>query len=84
VDVLVSPVAADVAPLRAAIDARLGADGHVDLSEDFVFTLPASLTGSPALSVPMGVDAAGLPLAVQLIARPWDDARLLAVAGALG
>jgi len=81
VDVLVSPVAADVAPLRAAIDARRRPDGHVDLTDDFVFTLPASLTGSPALSVPMGTDpATGLPLAVQLIARPWDDARLLAVA----
>ena len=83
VDVLVSPVAADVAPLRAAIDARLDADGHVDLSEDFVFTLPASLTGSPALSVPMGADAAGLPLAIQLIARPWDDHVVLAAARAL-
>jgi Asp-tRNA(Asn)/Glu-tRNA(Gln) amidotransferase A subunit family amidase len=84
VDVLVSPVAADVAPRRAEVDARRGADGSVDLTDDFVFTLPASLTGSPALSVPMGADpATGLPLAVQLIARPWDDARLLAVARSL-
>jgi len=84
VDVLLSPVAADVAPLRTAMDARRGEDGQVDLSEDFVFTLPASLTGSPALSVPMGVDAVGLPLAVQLIARPWEDAHVLAAARALG
>jgi Asp-tRNA(Asn)/Glu-tRNA(Gln) amidotransferase A subunit family amidase len=84
VDVLVSPVTADVAPLRSAIDERRGADGHVDLTDDFVFTLPASLTGSPAISVPMGVEpATGLPLAVQLIGKPWDDARLLAVARAL-
>jgi Asp-tRNA(Asn)/Glu-tRNA(Gln) amidotransferase A subunit family amidase len=83
VDVLVSPVAADVAPTRDAIDARRG-DGPVDLSEDFAFTLPASLTGSPAISVPMGADpATGLPVAVQLVARPWDDARLLAAARAL-
>jgi amidase len=83
VDVLVSPVAADVAPLRTAIDARRGDDGHVDLTEDFVFTLPASLTGSPALSVPMGAEPDGLALAVQLIGRPWQDHVVLAVARAL-
>jgi amidase len=83
VDVLVSPVAADVAPLRATVDARRGADGHVDLTDDFVFTLPASLTGSPALSVPMGHDADGLPLAVQLIGRPWEDQVVLAAARVL-
>jgi amidase len=83
VDILVSPVAADVAPRRTDIDARRNADGHVDLTDDFVFTLPASLTGSPALSVPMGHDADGLPLAVQLIGRPWEDASVLAAARAL-
>ena len=78
-----SPVAADVAPRRAGIDARRGADGQLDLTDDFVFTLPASLTGSPALSVPMGHDADGLPLAVQLVGRPWEDATVLAAARAL-
>ena len=73
VDVLVSPAARRRSRRRHRDEIR---------TDDFVFTLPASLTGSPALSVPMGVDADGLPVAVQLIGRPWDDARLLAVARA--
>jgi amidase len=69
VDVLLSPVAATVAPRRRAVG-----------TPDFVFTLPASLTGSPALSVPAGHDDDGLPLAVQVIGRPWEDATVLATA----
>jgi amidase len=72
IDVVLGPVAATVAPRHRAIGAA-----------DFVFTLPASLTGSPALSVPVGTDADGLALAVQLIGRPWDDALVLAAARAL-
>jgi amidase len=57
---------------------------HRDVTgEDFIFTLPASLTGSPAISVPAGTDARGLALAVQLVGRPWEDHRLLAAASLL-
>ena len=48
------------------------------VGDDFVFTLPASLTGSPALVVPAGSDDAGMPLSVQLVGRPWEDHRVLA------
>ncbi len=37
-------------------------------------------TGQPAASVPAGFDAAGLPLAVQLVGRPRDEATLLSLA----
>ena len=40
----------------------------------------ASLTGFPALSVPMGFTPGGLPLGLQLLARPGDERRLLAAA----
>ena len=86
VDILVSPVTATVAPLRTSVAARdrTRTDGLPTLVEDFVFTLPASLTGSPAISVPMGDDpATGLPLAVQLIGRPWEDHIVLAAARTL-
>jgi Asp-tRNA(Asn)/Glu-tRNA(Gln) amidotransferase A subunit family amidase len=36
----------------------------------------------PALAVPIGVDADGLPLAVQLVGRPWAEPTLLSVAAA--
>ena len=42
-----------------------------------VFTVPASLAGLPAISVPAGLDAEGLPLGLQLIGRPLDEAGVL-------
>jgi aspartyl-tRNA(Asn)/glutamyl-tRNA(Gln) amidotransferase subunit A len=48
----------------------------------YPYTMPFNLTGNPAISLPCGFDAAGMPLAIQLIARPGDDAGLLRVAAA--
>ena len=42
-----------------------------------VFTVPASLAGLPAMSVPGGVDAQGLPLGLQIIGRPLDEQGVL-------
>ena len=44
-----------------------------------VFTVPASLAGLPALSVPAGVDADGLPLGLHLIGRKLDEETVLKV-----
>lgn len=41
--------------------------------------LPFNLCGAPALSVCMGFTAAGLPLGLQLVGRPFDDATVLRV-----
>ena len=46
-------------------------------------TVPWDLTGSPAISVPFGFTGDGLPLAVQLIGRHFDEATLLRAAHAL-
>jgi aspartyl-tRNA(Asn)/glutamyl-tRNA(Gln) amidotransferase subunit A len=48
-----------------------------------VFTVFANLTGFPALSVPFGADAAGLPIGVQLLAPPWREDLLFGGARAL-
>lgn len=45
-----------------------------------IMTVPASLTGLPALSVPAGTTEAGLPVGVQLIGPRMSDALLLALA----
>ena len=42
-----------------------------------VFTASANLTGLPALSVPGGQDASGLPVGLQLVGRAFDEATLL-------
>jgi amidase len=44
------------------------------------FTTPWNATGQPAASIPAGFTSAGLPLAVQLVGRPNDEATLLSVA----
>ena len=48
-----------------------------------VFTVPASLAGLPAMSIPAGLDGQGLPLGLQLIGRPLDEMGVLDAAFAL-
>jgi aspartyl-tRNA(Asn)/glutamyl-tRNA(Gln) amidotransferase subunit A len=48
-----------------------------------VFTVPASLAGLPAMSIPAGLDKQGLPLGLQLIGRPLDEMGVLDAAFAL-
>jgi amidase len=42
-----------------------------------------NLTGWPAAVVRCGTSSEGLPVGVQVVARPWHDATALAVAGHL-
>ncbi len=60
-DVMVLPATADVAPLHRAVGAA-----------DYIFMLPASLTGAPVVVIPVATDA-GLPIAVQVVAPRWND-----------
>jgi aspartyl-tRNA(Asn)/glutamyl-tRNA(Gln) amidotransferase subunit A len=41
------------------------------------FTAPFNLTGLPALSVPCGFTREGLPIGLQIVSGPWQEARLL-------
>ncbi len=43
------------------------------------YTVPFNLTGSPSMSVPAGFTSAGMPIGVQLVARPFDEETLIAV-----
>lgn len=49
----------------------------VEMYLNDVFTVTVNLAGLPGISVPVGLDAKGLPLGLQLIGRPWDEAGLL-------
>lgn len=44
------------------------------------FTAPFNLTGLPSLSLPCGFTASGLPLGLQITARPWADEKVLQAA----
>jgi aspartyl-tRNA(Asn)/glutamyl-tRNA(Gln) amidotransferase subunit A len=49
-----------------------------------IFTIASNLAGTPSLSLPAGRDELGLPIGMQLQGPMFSDARLLAVAQALG
>ncbi len=63
---------------------RLGAESAVERARQLTrFTAPFNLTGLPAISVPAGFIQEGtdtLPIGLQIIARPWAEARLLRAA----
>ncbi len=75
VDVLLGPVTPTAAP-------KLGdkADDPVQRYLGDLFTVGANLAGIPSLSLPAGLNAAGLPLAIQLQAPALDEPKLLQVA----
>jgi len=76
VDFLVCPTAPTVAPLVEDALAETPTDEYV---RD-VFTVPASLAGLPAISIPAPRPSNAPPVGMQLIGQYWDDARLLEVA----
>ena len=48
-----------------------------------VFTVPSSLAGLPAMSVPAGLDGGGLPLGLQIIGKAFDEQGVLDASYAL-
>jgi len=75
-DAILLPTTPTTAPLRAGQDALAAAAALT------VYTSPFNLTGLPAISIPCGFDGLGLPIGLQLVARPWAEARLLRIARA--
>ena len=47
-----------------------------------MLTIPFNVTGSPALAVPIGFSASGLPLGMQIVGRPFDEAMLFRIGAA--
>jgi aspartyl-tRNA(Asn)/glutamyl-tRNA(Gln) amidotransferase subunit A len=74
VDLLLTPTTIEAAPEIA------GSNMLETTARLTRFTYPWSLAGLPAISVPCGHDAAGLPVGMQLIAAPWRDDALLTAA----
>ncbi|MDP1025948.1 Asp-tRNA(Asn)/Glu-tRNA(Gln) amidotransferase subunit GatA [Sphingomonas sp. KR1UV-12] len=71
-DVLLTPTA----PSAAFALGEKSADPIAMYLND-VFTVPSSLAGLPAMSVPGGLDGAGLPLGLQIIGKPLDEQGVL-------
>jgi amidase len=71
-DLIICPVAADVAGIHGSV---------TDMT--YLYTLPYSLTGYPCAAVRAGGTADGMPIGVQLVARPWREEIALAAACAI-
>jgi aspartyl-tRNA(Asn)/glutamyl-tRNA(Gln) amidotransferase subunit A len=67
VDALLTPATTSPAP-------------SAETTGDPAFNSPWSYTGFPTVSMPAGWSSDGLPLAIQLVGRPWSEANLLATA----
>lgn len=72
VDVLMTPSVPTTAfPLERTVE-----DPVTDYMSD-VCTFPVNLAGLPALSMPCGVDAGGMPIGLQIIGPAFGDAKVL-------
>ena len=78
VDAILTP-----ATPSAAFELGRKVDDPVEMYLNDVFTVTVNLAGLPGISVPTGLDEKGLPLGLQLIGRPWEEADLLNTAYAL-
>jgi aspartyl-tRNA(Asn)/glutamyl-tRNA(Gln) amidotransferase subunit A len=81
-DVLHTPVVGMAAPGLEATSPRSSADVFPLLARTARNTRPFSTIGMPAISVPAGFSRNGLPLAWQLVGRPFAEGLLLRVADA--
>ena len=77
VDVLLAPTAPTAA---FGLEETLS---PIEMYQNDVFTIPASLAGLPAMSVPVGLNADKLPMGLQIIGRPFDEVTVLQVASGL-
>jgi aspartyl-tRNA(Asn)/glutamyl-tRNA(Gln) amidotransferase subunit A len=57
-------------------------EAEVDRSYDRQARTPFNLTGTPAISVPMGLSATGLPMGLQVLGKAFDEAMVYRVAHA--
>ena len=75
-DALVTPTTPRTAMPLASFDPA------TELGSLIPYTCPFNVTGQPAVSVPCGFTSSGLPVGLQLVGVPFDDAGLLRVAAA--
>jgi aspartyl-tRNA(Asn)/glutamyl-tRNA(Gln) amidotransferase subunit A len=67
----------------ALIPAPAFADIHPDSPPNWpIQTMPFNVTGNPAMSIPTGFSASGLPLSMQIVGRAFDESMVLRIGAA--
>jgi aspartyl-tRNA(Asn)/glutamyl-tRNA(Gln) amidotransferase subunit A len=82
VDVVIAPVAPLAAPTIAESDVGNSPDADAVIQRLTRFTRPVNYLGLPSLAIPAGFTRDGLPVGMQLIGRPFDEATLLRIGAA--
>ena len=81
-DVLLSP-ATPIPATRIGETAFTAAEGPIDVRSSLLrFTRPFNFTGHPACALPCGFTPGGLPIGLQIVGRPFDEATVLRAADA--
>jgi aspartyl-tRNA(Asn)/glutamyl-tRNA(Gln) amidotransferase subunit A len=79
VDVIAIPTVASSAPLLSERERTESFSDPGLLLSVFRHAFLANLTGLPAATAPVGVDAHGVPIGLQIVGDAWDEASVLAV-----
>ena len=82
VDAVLAPVSPLPAPTIAETDVGNSQGAEALMQRITRFTRPINYLGLPALSIPAGFSASGLPIGLQLIGKPFDEATVLQIGGA--
>ncbi|HEV8437989.1 MAG TPA: amidase [Methylomirabilota bacterium] len=81
-DVLVAPTTPIAATPVGESDTEVDGEKQPVRASLIRFTRPFNVSGHPALSVPCGLTPEGLPIGLQIVGRPFDEATVLRVADA--
>ena len=79
-DLLLAPVTPTAAP---PVETLYNSADFPRWTKGAPYTLPCNLTGQPAASMPAGLTKSGLPVGLQIVAKPRGEAELLAGARVL-
>jgi amidase len=82
-DVLLTPVMGGTALPVRRWEGRGALATMLGMSRFYPWTIPWNHVGNPAMSVPAGFAADGMPLSVQIVGRPGDEETLLSLAAQL-
>jgi aspartyl-tRNA(Asn)/glutamyl-tRNA(Gln) amidotransferase subunit A len=80
VDAILTPTCPIVAPKLGQTTVTLG-ESELPVGNALTcFTSLFNMTGNPAVSVPCGFDAEGLPIGLQIIGKPFEEGTILRLA----
>eukprot|EP00250_Pteridium_aquilinum_P012631 c20844_g1_i1 orf=387-2228(-) len=82
-DIIITPTTGCTAKPIHPSALKVGELNYVDGAKLMRYQIAANFLGLPAITIPVGYDAEGMPIGLQLLGRPWSEATLLRVAFAI-